>query len=439
MPTRKLPSCSLNTTDCDVGLVDDRVDDRELRCRGTRPRSSRAGSRRRSRPRRRCRAALRHAAQRLLALALVGDLELEIGDAGLLLELLGAVVGGLVERLVELAAHVEDDRGLEVLGGLRRSRGQRQGERQARRAGSAFPTSSDPGAPTVERASRRNATGYRRRAQPGRGAAARRSRSRIASPSPSAGIGMTAIRRPRCVELAQHGEQVARGLGQVARRAEIAAPRAHPAGGSGPNASSASSGPTRHCIEAQRQAGRVVAGELAGRARRRSVDVAVRERPRAAAPAPSRVEPAGAQQSAARRRSGRRRCSRRRPGRGRRRARGRRHRPARLRRARRVVGLTRPDGLALGRRHAAARPRAAGLGPRGATGTRTATCREPAVAAGAIGPPARPCGRTSVSGPGQNASASRRRGRRTRRWRGRRRDRRHARSADCAPGAPWRG
>ena len=45
-----------------------------------------------------------------------GDLELEILDPGLLLEALGAVVGGLVERLVELAAHVEDDGGREILG-----------------------------------------------------------------------------------------------------------------------------------------------------------------------------------------------------------------------------------------------------------------------------------------------------------------------------------
>ena len=42
-------------------------------------------------------AATRHPAQRLVALALVRDLELEVADAGLLLELLGAVIGGLVE------------------------------------------------------------------------------------------------------------------------------------------------------------------------------------------------------------------------------------------------------------------------------------------------------------------------------------------------------
>src|SRR3546814_1894104 len=53
-------------------------------------------------------AALRHAAQRLLALGLVGDLELAVLDTGFLLEPLDAVVDALVEGLVELAAHVED-------------------------------------------------------------------------------------------------------------------------------------------------------------------------------------------------------------------------------------------------------------------------------------------------------------------------------------------
>ena len=60
----------------------------------------------------------------LLALGLVGDLELAIGDAGLGLELLGAVVHALVEGLVELAADVEDDGGL-VVG--RESSGRRHG------------------------------------------------------------------------------------------------------------------------------------------------------------------------------------------------------------------------------------------------------------------------------------------------------------------------
>jgi hypothetical protein len=54
----------------------------------------------------------RHVAQRLLALGLRGDLELAIRDARLLLEALDAVVGRLVEGLVELAAHVVHDGGL---------------------------------------------------------------------------------------------------------------------------------------------------------------------------------------------------------------------------------------------------------------------------------------------------------------------------------------
>ena len=51
----------------------------------------------------------------LLALGLVGDFELAIGDPGLGLELLRAVEHAFVERLVELAADVEDD-GRLVLG-----------------------------------------------------------------------------------------------------------------------------------------------------------------------------------------------------------------------------------------------------------------------------------------------------------------------------------
>ena len=61
-------------------------------------------------------AALGEAAQRLLALGVVLQLELLVGDAGLGLEALGALEGGLVERAVELAAEVEDDRRVGVLG-----------------------------------------------------------------------------------------------------------------------------------------------------------------------------------------------------------------------------------------------------------------------------------------------------------------------------------
>jgi hypothetical protein len=60
------------------------------------------------------RAALRHLPEGLLALGFVGDLELPVLDAGLLAEPLDAVVDALVEGLVELAAHVEDDRRLEL-------------------------------------------------------------------------------------------------------------------------------------------------------------------------------------------------------------------------------------------------------------------------------------------------------------------------------------
>ena len=61
------------------------------------------------------RAAPRHVAQRLLAHGGVRDFELAVLDAGVRLELFGAVEGGLVERFVELAAHVEDDGRREVI------------------------------------------------------------------------------------------------------------------------------------------------------------------------------------------------------------------------------------------------------------------------------------------------------------------------------------
>ena len=61
-------------------------------------------------------AVLGEAAQRLLALRGVGNLEIDIVDAGLLLEFLGAVVGGLVEGFVELAAEIVEQRRLDVVG-----------------------------------------------------------------------------------------------------------------------------------------------------------------------------------------------------------------------------------------------------------------------------------------------------------------------------------
>ncbi|CDX32277.1 conserved hypothetical protein [Mesorhizobium sp. SOD10] len=59
-------------------------------------------------------AVLGEAAQRLLALRSVGDLEFDIGDAGFLLELLGAVIGGLVEGFVELAAQIVENGRLHI-------------------------------------------------------------------------------------------------------------------------------------------------------------------------------------------------------------------------------------------------------------------------------------------------------------------------------------
>ena len=110
MPTRKLPSCSLNTTDWTLGssttesMITNLVSGNSLA-------TFSSGVEKREADRDHdVGAALGHAPQRLIALGLVGDLELEIVDAGLVLEPLGTGVGGLVERLVELAAHVEDDR-----------------------------------------------------------------------------------------------------------------------------------------------------------------------------------------------------------------------------------------------------------------------------------------------------------------------------------------
>ena len=68
-------------------------------------------------------AALGEAAQRLLALGVGLQLELAVLDPGLLLEALGALERGLVERAVELAAEVEDDRRIGV---LRVQRGRRR-------------------------------------------------------------------------------------------------------------------------------------------------------------------------------------------------------------------------------------------------------------------------------------------------------------------------
>jgi len=63
------------------------------------------------------------AAQRLLALRGVRHLELDIGDARLLLELFRPVIGRLVERLVELAAEIVKQRRLDIGGKGRKRHG----------------------------------------------------------------------------------------------------------------------------------------------------------------------------------------------------------------------------------------------------------------------------------------------------------------------------
>ena len=99
----------------DVGLVDHHVDDGEFQVRiflGDLLDGCRLGEARGDDGRI---ALVGEVADGLFALGLVGDLELAIGDAGLLLELLRTVVHAFVERLVELAANVEDDGGLRVI------------------------------------------------------------------------------------------------------------------------------------------------------------------------------------------------------------------------------------------------------------------------------------------------------------------------------------
>ena len=74
-------------------------------------------------------AVLGEAAQRLFALRGVGDFELDIGDAGLGLEFLGAVERRLVERLVEFAAEIVKQRRLNV--GRERRKAQSGGGQKA--------------------------------------------------------------------------------------------------------------------------------------------------------------------------------------------------------------------------------------------------------------------------------------------------------------------
>src|SRR5258705_5589932 len=99
-----------------VGQVDDGVHDREFHVRellGDLLQAARLGEADADDD---LGAPARHVAERLLALGLGGHLNLAIRDPGFLLESLRAVVRRLVERLVELAAHVEHHGGRELLG-----------------------------------------------------------------------------------------------------------------------------------------------------------------------------------------------------------------------------------------------------------------------------------------------------------------------------------
>ena len=113
-PTRKEPSCSLNYDRLHIGLVDDSVDDGEFGVRefvgdlAERGRPGEAdGHDRRE-------AVFGEFAQDLLALRVVLDFEIAVGDAAVLLELFGAVEDAFVEGFVELAAEVVDDGGLDL-------------------------------------------------------------------------------------------------------------------------------------------------------------------------------------------------------------------------------------------------------------------------------------------------------------------------------------
>jgi hypothetical protein len=113
----------LNHDALHVGQLDHRVDDGELQLREFLGHLLDGAALREAHADDRVGAALGHAAHGLLALRRVADLEVQVGLAGLLLPALGAVVGGLVERLVELAAHVVDDGGLGLGGGGQQASG----------------------------------------------------------------------------------------------------------------------------------------------------------------------------------------------------------------------------------------------------------------------------------------------------------------------------
>ena len=209
-------------------------------------------------------------------------------------------------------------------------------------------------------------------------------------------------RGPAGVELAQHGKQVARGLGRVAGWAEVAHGQA-----------TRQAGPARRPGAPPRGRPRAPRGAAAGEVR--SGWPAARG---CAGATSSACSPSGPTSRSKAARSSP-------PGRSRRGAAGLRSRtllstptgqgpPSRTRSTASprsaatwaaVVGLTRPEGLALG----AARGSSTASSSARATGwagMRTATLSRPAVATRDKGAPSAR-GRTRVSGPGQNAAATR--------------------------------
>ena len=113
MPTRKLPSCSLKTIDSTFGCLTTESMIAKLSFGNSLATFSRLRALREADADDRVGAALGHAAHAPARAAprwLISKSRYGLPD--LLLPALGAVVGGLVERLVELAAHVVDDGGL---------------------------------------------------------------------------------------------------------------------------------------------------------------------------------------------------------------------------------------------------------------------------------------------------------------------------------------
>ena len=106
----------MKTIELDVRLVNDRVDDGELRVRILGRQLFQRRGPVEADNHDRVVAVTGEAAQRLLALGVVADFELAVFNAGFGLELFRAVEGCFVEGFVELAAEIENERRLDVSG-----------------------------------------------------------------------------------------------------------------------------------------------------------------------------------------------------------------------------------------------------------------------------------------------------------------------------------